>query len=105
MTRLANGSEAFSRIKRQVPGEQLLDPVDGMIGNTGKHWRRYRAKTPTQQQGRLAFIERLCQDLPVHPVTLDIARLAGRIEGQREINFLKRKAANLSFQITEATSG
>jgi tRNA(fMet)-specific endonuclease VapC len=44
----------------------------------------YRAKTPTQQQGRLAFIERLCQDLPVHPVTLDIARLAGRIEGQQE---------------------
>ena len=42
----------------------------------------YRAKTPEQQQGRLAFIERLCQDVPVHPVTLDIARLAGRIEGQ-----------------------
>jgi predicted nucleic acid-binding protein len=44
----------------------------------------YRAKTPTQQQGRLTFIERLCQDVPVHPVTLDIARLAGRIEGQEE---------------------
>lgn len=24
----------------------------------------YRAKTPKQQQGRLAFIERLCQDVP-----------------------------------------
>jgi tRNA(fMet)-specific endonuclease VapC len=44
----------------------------------------YRAKTPEQQQGRLAFIERLCQDVPVHPVTLDSARLAGRIEGQQE---------------------
>jgi predicted nucleic acid-binding protein len=44
----------------------------------------YRAKTPAQQQGRLTFIERLCQDVPVHPVTLDIARLAGRIEGQEE---------------------
>lgn len=42
----------------------------------------YRAKTPEQQQGRLAFIDRLCQDVPVHPVTLDIARMAGRIEGQ-----------------------
>ena len=44
----------------------------------------YRAKTPEQQQGRLAFIDRLCQDVPVHPVTLDIARMAGRIEGQQE---------------------
>jgi len=44
----------------------------------------YRAKTQAQQQGRLAFIERPCLDVPVHPVTLDIARLAGRIEGQQE---------------------
>lgn len=44
----------------------------------------YRARTPELQQGRLAFIERLCRDVPVHPVTLAIARLAGRIEGQQE---------------------
>ncbi len=44
----------------------------------------YRAKTPAQQQRRLEFIERLWSDVPVHPVTLDIARLAGRIEGQQE---------------------
>ncbi len=44
----------------------------------------YRAKTRSQQQGRLDFIERLCSDVPVHPVTLAIARLAGRIEGQQK---------------------
>ena len=44
----------------------------------------YRTKTPAQQQRRLEFIERLSSDVPVHPVTLDIARLAGRIEGQQE---------------------
>lgn len=44
----------------------------------------YRAKTSGQQQRRLEFIERLSNDLPVYPVTLDIARLAGRIEGQQE---------------------
>ena len=43
----------------------------------------YRAKTQAQQQRRLEFIERLSNDLPVYPVTLDIARLAGRIEGQQ----------------------
>ena len=44
----------------------------------------YRAKTQQQQEGRLEFIERLASDVPVHPVTLEIARLAGRIEGQQE---------------------
>jgi predicted nucleic acid-binding protein len=44
----------------------------------------YRAKTPEQQQRRLAFIDRLCRDVPVHPVTLAVARLAGRIDGQQE---------------------
>jgi tRNA(fMet)-specific endonuclease VapC len=28
--------------------------------------------------------ERLSSEVPVHPVTIDIARLAGRIEGQQE---------------------
>ena len=44
----------------------------------------YRSKTQAQQQQRLEFIERLSSDVPVYPVTLDIARLAGRIEGQQE---------------------
>jgi predicted nucleic acid-binding protein len=44
----------------------------------------YRTKTLAQQQQRLEFIERLSSDVPVYPVTLDIARLAGRIEGQQE---------------------
>jgi predicted nucleic acid-binding protein len=44
----------------------------------------YRAKTEAQQQRRLEFIERLSSDVPVYPVTLEIARLAGRIEGEQE---------------------
>ena len=44
----------------------------------------YRCKNQEQQQRRLEFIERLSSDIPLHPVTLDIARLAGRIEGQQE---------------------
>jgi predicted nucleic acid-binding protein len=44
----------------------------------------YRAKTQAQQQRRLEFIDRLSSDVPVYPVTLDIARLAGRIEGQQQ---------------------
>jgi tRNA(fMet)-specific endonuclease VapC len=44
----------------------------------------YRARTRAQQQARLEFIDRLCQDVPVHPVTLAIAHLAGRIEAEQQ---------------------
>jgi predicted nucleic acid-binding protein len=44
----------------------------------------YRAKTSEQRQNRLEFIDRLSEDVPVHPVTLEIARLAGRIEGEQQ---------------------
>jgi tRNA(fMet)-specific endonuclease VapC len=53
----------------------------------------YRAKTKEQQDRRLEFIERLASDVPVHPVTLEIARLAGRIEGQEE-----EKGIRLAFE-------
>ncbi len=53
----------------------------------------YRTRTGEQQQRRLEFIERLSSDVPVHPVTLDIARLAGRIEGQQEA-----KGIQLAFE-------
>jgi predicted nucleic acid-binding protein len=37
----------------------------------------YCAKTQAQRERRLGFIERLGWDVPVHPLTLDIARLLG----------------------------
>ena len=43
----------------------------------------YRAATSARQKQRLAFIDELCRDVPVYPMTLDIARLVGRIEGQQ----------------------
>jgi predicted nucleic acid-binding protein len=43
----------------------------------------YRAKTREQSGRRKAFVEELCRDLLVHPVTLEIALLAGRIEGEQ----------------------
>ncbi len=43
----------------------------------------YRAKADVDQQRRLTFIDRLCSDVPVHPVTLETARMVGRIEGQQ----------------------
>jgi predicted nucleic acid-binding protein len=43
----------------------------------------YRAKSETDAKRRRAFVEELCQAIAVQPVTLEIARLAGRIEGEQ----------------------
>ncbi len=43
----------------------------------------YRAKSDVDCERRRAFTEELCRDVVVHPVTLEIARLAGRIEGEQ----------------------
>jgi len=43
----------------------------------------YRAKTDADRQQRHAFSEEVYRDLIVHPVTLEIARLAGQIEGEQ----------------------
>jgi predicted nucleic acid-binding protein len=43
----------------------------------------YRAKTHADRERRREFTEELCRDMVVHPVTLDIALLAGRVEGEQ----------------------
>ncbi|MGA2216170.1 MAG: PIN domain-containing protein [Bryobacteraceae bacterium] len=42
----------------------------------------YRAQDEARKQRRLRFIERLSTDVPVYPVTLGIARMVGRMEGE-----------------------
>ena len=43
----------------------------------------YRAQDDVRKMRRLAFIDRLCQELAIYPVTLEIARMTGRIEGEQ----------------------
>jgi tRNA(fMet)-specific endonuclease VapC len=42
-----------------------------------------RAATEERRQRRQAFVDELIRDVPVHPVTIETAKLAGRIEGDR----------------------
>ena len=60
----------------------------------------HRAQTQAQQERRLEFIERLCRDVPVHPVTLDIARMVGRIEGQQEAKGIQFAFEDLVIGVT-----
>jgi predicted nucleic acid-binding protein len=43
----------------------------------------YRAKTEPDKLRRLTVVNRLCDDVPVHPVTVEMARIVGRIGGEQ----------------------
>lgn len=43
----------------------------------------YRAKTDTDRKRRETFVEEIFQAVAVHPLTLEVARLAGRIHGEQ----------------------
>jgi predicted nucleic acid-binding protein len=42
-----------------------------------------RAGEEQRRQRRQKFVDEVIRDLPIHPVNLETARLAGRIEGER----------------------
>jgi len=43
----------------------------------------YRAKAQAERERRRAFVEELVRDMIVHPVSVAISQLAGRIEGEQ----------------------
>jgi tRNA(fMet)-specific endonuclease VapC len=65
----------------------------------------YRAQNEAQRTGRLTFINELCRDLPVYPVTLEIARLAGRIQGEQEAKGIRCGFEDLFIGVTALALG
>jgi predicted nucleic acid-binding protein len=65
----------------------------------------YRAKTDADRLRRLAFIEELCRDVPIHPVTLEIARSVGRIEGQQAAKGISLAFEDLAIGVTALELG
>jgi predicted nucleic acid-binding protein len=43
----------------------------------------YRARNDSDRERRRAFTEELFRDMTVYPITLEIAQLAGRVEGEQ----------------------
>jgi predicted nucleic acid-binding protein len=43
----------------------------------------YRARSDADRERRKAFCDELCRDMIIHPVSLEIAQLAGKIEGEQ----------------------
>lgn len=65
----------------------------------------YRAKADSDRMRRLAFIEELCLDVPVHPVTLEIDRNIGRIEGQQAARGITLAFEDLAIGVTALELG
>lgn len=94
---------------------QILEQVRAALGETDASLSvvtvaelthgAYRAKTEADQRQRLLFILELCRDLPVHPVTLEVAKLAGRIEGQQQAQGIRLPFEDLLIGATALTLG
>jgi len=65
----------------------------------------YRAKADADRLRRLAFIEELCLDVPVHPVTLEMARTIGRIEGEQAAKGIALAFEDLAIGVTALELG
>ena len=65
----------------------------------------YRAQTDAHKQRRLGFINRLCTDVPVHPVTVETARMIGRIEGQQAAQGIAIGFEGLAIGVTALQLG
>jgi len=58
----------------------------------------YRAKSDADSERRRAFVAEICRDMVVHPVTLEIAQLAGRIEGERAVRVNPVRTTSCCFR-------
>ena len=89
--RRGEGVEDILRRVRAAQGE--IDIALASISAVELTHGIYRARTDADRIRRRAFVEGVFNDLIVHPLTLEIAQLAGRIEGEQAA-----KGNTLAFQ-------
>jgi len=65
----------------------------------------YRARADADRLRRLAFVDELCRDVPIHSVTLEIARSIGRIEGQQAAKGISLAFEDLAIGVTALELG
>ena len=59
----------------------------------------------SNSENAIAFIDRLCRELAVYPVTVEIARMVGRIEGQQAALGFTLAFEDLAIGVTAAQLG
>ncbi len=78
------GGESVPQILHRVRSK-LGDDLAGLSAVTVVELSHgiYRAKSDGDRERRRLFTGELLRDVPVHPVTMGIAQLAGKIEGEQ----------------------
>jgi tRNA(fMet)-specific endonuclease VapC len=79
--RRGEGVQAILQRVQEAHGEQ--DAAFSVVTLVELTHGIYRARTDADRARRRAFSEELRRDVAVHPVTAEIAELAGRIEGEQ----------------------
>ncbi|MGB8261417.1 MAG: PIN domain-containing protein [Terracidiphilus sp.] len=90
---ILDSSVLIAAERRRETVRQMIQRVRALLGDTESALSAvsaidlthgiYRAKTDADRRRRSAFVDELFRDLVVHPVSLPIAQLAGRIEGEQ----------------------
>ncbi len=65
----------------------------------------YRSRSDADQRRRLGFIERLASNIPVHPLTIEIARIIGRVEGEQAALGIAIAFQDLAIGVTALSLG
>jgi predicted nucleic acid-binding protein len=65
----------------------------------------YRAASETQRQRRSAFLDQVCKEIIVQPLTESIARLLGRIEGEQAAQGISIAFEDLAIGATALALG
>ncbi|MGA2902821.1 MAG: PIN domain-containing protein [Candidatus Korobacteraceae bacterium] len=104
---------AAERRGHTVP--QILDQIRSTYGETDVGLSvvtvaelvhgAYRTKAEADRLRRLDFIEELCCDVPIHPITLEIARVIGRIEGQQAAKGISLAFEDVAIGVTALELG
>lgn len=90
--------------------KQVIDRVRTVVGDTESALSAmsilelthgiYRARTQADRERRRAFAEELVRDMIVHPVSVAISQLAGRIEGEQAAKGISIAVADLIIGAT-----
>ena len=90
--------------------KQVIDRLRAVVGDTESALSAisilelthgiYRAKTQADRERRIAFAEELVRDMIVHPVSVAISQLAGRIEGEQAAKGVSIAVADLIIGAT-----
>jgi tRNA(fMet)-specific endonuclease VapC len=65
----------------------------------------WRAKDPTKAGARRQFVEDLIQGIPVFPVTIELARRAGRVDAEQRSKGIQIATADLLIGISALAIG